>query len=274
MTKIVPKTVILASGNKGGSGKSFETVNLADFLRSRGLKVALFDADGSVGATVRVHGQRDKAGIVLPEQDPTVGCAFFNIRLASQRLMVASCIGIAADADVILMDLAGGSIGDAAAAMLAENDGDDTASGITKLLNSWGRRGFKQVIVIQPIIPNFAAVTSVGEHLDLFGDRAKHVVVLNERDGKASRYWMGFTDAKGTKKGGGTRKRFLEAGGLEIRLPALPASTAEVIEAENLSPMMAQEDPQFTIGEQDHCFNFVQEFAASHAPLLKILGVV
>ena len=53
------RRVALIANEKGGVGKSVFTRALVDWLRTQGERVLAFDADGSIGATIRVLGTRE-----------------------------------------------------------------------------------------------------------------------------------------------------------------------------------------------------------------------
>ena len=103
------KRVILVASEKGGVGKSVFARSLVDHLRNSGATVAAYDADGSVGALVRVLGTRDGGSIVQP-QDATAGVGIYNIRSDEQRATLLDCIS--EGAPLIVHDLAGGSLAD------------------------------------------------------------------------------------------------------------------------------------------------------------------
>jgi Mrp family chromosome partitioning ATPase len=70
ITPRVAPRVALVANEKGGVGKSVFTRTLVDHLRANGTRVAAYDADGSVGATVRVLGSRDLNGSIERAQNP------------------------------------------------------------------------------------------------------------------------------------------------------------------------------------------------------------
>ena len=62
--------VALVANEKGGVGKSVFTRTLIDWLRVEKHQVAAFDADGTIGATVRILGLKDGKGALIRNQDP------------------------------------------------------------------------------------------------------------------------------------------------------------------------------------------------------------
>ncbi len=56
------KRVALVASEKGGVGKSVFARTLVDWLRFSGYRVAAYDADGGIGATLRVLGERGDNG--------------------------------------------------------------------------------------------------------------------------------------------------------------------------------------------------------------------
>ena len=75
------RRVALIANEKGGVGKSVFTRALVDWLRTQGERVLAFDADGSIGATIRVLGTRETEGSLCKTQDPA-GSSFSTLRAA------------------------------------------------------------------------------------------------------------------------------------------------------------------------------------------------
>ena len=86
------KRTILIASEKGGVGKSVVCRTLVDYLRQRGVRVAAYDADGAVGATLRVLGARDANGRLVETQDPTVGVGYYAGRNDAERPVLLDCI--------------------------------------------------------------------------------------------------------------------------------------------------------------------------------------
>lgn len=266
------KRLVLGVNAKGGVGKSRWMIGYVDHVRRAGQRIAAWDADGAVGSLLLTLGQRDAQRRLVEDQDPLAGIAAYDVRSETDRLrLVESLEGT--DAPIVAHDLAGGSV-EELARINTPNLGsdDDVAEGISLLLDGVERRGYRTTLV-HVLSPNVAAASSVKRYLELFGARADHVVVLNRFWGREFPYWTGFTDGLGVQKGGATRARLMELGGIEIEMPALPAVTAAKIEAEAVPPSIAQEDARFRAAEQDHCRNFVRLNGEQLAKAGRYLGL-
>lgn len=265
------RRVVHVTSGKGGVGKSMTSVAMIDHMRNV-LKrpLAVYDADGLVGGVARIFCTRDEAGAPLEKQDPLTGVGFYNIR-SSERSMLVDCLALGTD--LILHDLAGGSLADVCRVM-----GDDVnmATSVDKLLASYDRRGYRLTLV-HVLSPDQAATGSISQHLKLFGSRADHVVVRNLFWGQDFPFWSGFLDSRGAQRGGNTRRQFQELGGLEADLPPLQTVTAAKISSENLPPSRGQDATILSISEQDHCYNYLREVAGTKdsrglGPLFDLLG--
>jgi hypothetical protein len=262
----VSKRVVLIANEKGGVGKSVFTRSLVDHLRSTGHRLAAYDADGSVGATVRVLGSRDDHGSIEVIQHPVEGIGYYNGRSDQERAMLLD--SIESGEDLYVHDLAGGILADLTRIV---DDGD----GLDALLDAFDTHGYR-LVVFHIISPDVGSAQSVARWIDLVGARTDHVVVLNLKHGKPPNdfpFWYGFKDARGTSKGGRTRERLLAAGGIEIEFPALPAGTFAKLDAENIPFSRAEHAGILTITERAHVAKFLRDFAAELAPALPYLGI-
>ena len=112
--------------------------------------------------------------------------------------------------------------------------------------------------------------------LDVIGDRADHVAVVNLKHGRVPfdfPFWFGFDDAAGVRKGGKTRERLLAGGGVEVTFPALPAGTFAKLDSENVPFSDAANVRLLTITERAHVAKFLNDFRAALAPALPFLGL-
>lgn len=260
------RRVALVANEKGGVGKSVFTRALVDWLRTQGKRVLAYDADGSIGATIRVLGTRESTGALSEDQDPAVGVGFYNGRNDNERNILLD--SIASGDSLYVHDLAGGLLGDLTKIV---DDGD----GLTGLLDAFEAHGCR-VTVFHVISPDIGSAQSVGRWLELTEERVDHVAVVNLKHGKPQGdfpFWFGFRDAKGENKGGGTRRRLLADGGLEIEFPSLQSGTFAKLDAENIRFSEAQAVGLLTITEQAHVAKFQRDFAAAIAPALPLLGV-
>lgn len=260
------KRVVLIASEKGGVGKSVAARALIDQLRGEGIKVAAYDADGGVGALVRVLGTRDEAGRVETDQVPTKGVGYYNVRADAERNTLLDAIS--SGDNLIVHDLAGGSLADLTRIV-------DGGEGLDGLLASYTEHGYR-VTVVHVISPEIGAAQSVARWIDLAGDKVDHLAIRNTRWGKAESdfpFWAGFTDGKGVAKGGKTRDKLLAMGGVEIDLPAIPAGTYAKVDAENMPFSAAERETGLTITERAHIAKFRRDFASALGPARPLLGL-
>jgi len=267
MTANGKRRVALIANEKGGVGKSVFTRALVDWLRTQGERVLAYDADGSIGATIRVLGTREPGGALCKTQDPAVGIGFYNGRNDGERNILLD--SIASDDPLYVHDLAGGLLGDLTRIV-------DDGEGLSGLLDAFATHGCR-LTVFHVISSDIGSAQSVGRWLDLTEGCVDHVAVVNLKHGKPPAdfpFWYGFHDARGENKGGGTRRRLLQEGGLEIEFPSLQSGTFAKIDAENIRFSLAQAVGLLTITEQAHVAKFQRDFATMIAPALPLLGVL
>jgi len=261
------KRVVLVTSEKGGVGKSVTARTLVEHLRDGGTRVAAYDADGGVGALLRVLGTRDAAGELLEEQDPGVGVGYYNIRADDERATLLNCV--ASGEPLVIHDLAGGSLADLARIT-------DMGEGLDDLITAFAGQGYRPVI-LHLISSEVAATQSVARWIELAGDRVDHVAIRNTRWGKSEAdfpFWHGYVDGNGQERGGKIRRRLLEEfGGTEISLPALPSGTFAKIDADDLPFAVAAAAPRLTIAERSHVARYLRESAAAFERLRPILGL-
>lgn len=263
---LVERRVALVASEKGGVGKSVFTRTLVDHLRTNGRRLAAYDADGSVGATVRVLGSRDAMGSIESVQNPIEGISYYNGRTDDERNILLD--SIESGEKLYIHDLAGGLLADLTRIV-------DGGEGLEGLLDAYATNGYR-LTVFHVISPDVGSTQSVARWLSLIGDRADHVAVINLKHGKPPSdfpYWYGFRDANGAAKGGRTRQNLLDNGGVEIEFPALPAGTFAKLDAENIPFTRADKAGLLTITERAHVAKFLRDFAAALSPALPFLGL-
>jgi hypothetical protein len=259
------KRVAMIANEKGGVGKSVFTRTLVDYLRSKGKRVAAYDADGSVGATVRVLGTRGENGAIERDQDPVAGVGYYNGRAENERNILLD--SIETGEALYIHDLAGGLLADLTRIV-------DSGEGLDGLIDAFEAHGYR-LTVFHVVSPDVGAAQSVARWLSLVGDRADHVAVINLKHGKPPAdfpFWYGFVDAKGEAKGGKTRKALLESGGVEIEFPALPSGTFAKLDAENIRFTRAEKAGILSITERAHIAKFLRDFGENLTPALPFLG--
>ncbi len=117
--------VALVANEKGGVGKSVFTRTLIDWLRVKNHRVSAYDADGTIGATVRILGLKDEKGALIRDQDPALGVRCYNGRADGERNILLN--SIESNDRLYVHDLAGGLLTDLSKIV---DDGD----GLTALL--------------------------------------------------------------------------------------------------------------------------------------------
>lgn len=262
-TKAAIKRIAMIASEKGGVGKSWFGVSFVDFLRSSGASLAAYDADGAVGSLIRVLGTRDGTGRLLVDQDPLVGAGYYNIRATAERNLLLDSIS-RGDKNIV-HDLAGGTLHD----IMTIVDGGD---GVAGLLDAYDEYNYR-VTVVHVMSPTAAAVQSIGQYLEVFGDHADHVAVQNLFWGRKFPFWHGFTDGAGLHRGGKTRDAFRSMGGIEIDMPALASETFAKMDAENLTPENAVRNSYLTLTERSQVAKFRRDFSAAIEPARAVLGV-
>jgi hypothetical protein len=255
------KLCVWALSQKGGVGKSNVANSFIDELRCSGSRLAAYDGDGGNGSLLKIHGTRGADGNLLQQQDPVVGVGFYDIRGEDRNLLLDS---IADGENLVMHDLAGGALGDVTRVV-------DSGNGVAGLLEAYKLHGYA-VTLIHVLSPAAAATQSVARCLDLFGDAVDHVVVRNLFWGRSFPFWNGFTDGAGISRGGKTRDRLLEIGGIEIDFPALQPATFAKMDAANLAPSKAAESAFLSITEKSQIRKYRQDVWTSLQPARRALG--
>ncbi|WP_173995740.1 hypothetical protein [Agrobacterium tumefaciens] len=259
------KRIVAVGCNKGGVGKSVVSRALTDFYRSAAKGVHVYDADGGVGSLVIAYGTKDANGNLLKEQNPAEGVGYYDIRSdASRNTFLDS---LASGADIILHDMAGGSLNELKRIV---DDGD----GVDGLLDAVEAQGYR--ITFLHVLSNVQGATaSVREYLNAFGDRADHVAVVNKAWGKVDEdfpFWNGY-EVNGVKKGGKTKDDLLAGGGVELHFPALQPGTFAKVEAGNTPYSAAEGSTELSITERAHLSKFNKTTAAEFLKIKDKLGL-
>ncbi len=214
---------------------------------------------------LRVIGVRDASGRLVEHQDPVTGVGFYSGRADAERSMLLDCI--ATGEALYVHDLAGGLLSDLTKIV-------DNGEGLDGLLAAFALHGYR-VTILHLISPDVAATESVAKWLALTGRGADHIAVINLRHGKPQMdfpFWYGF-EQSGVRKGGKTRQRLLDAGGLEVTFPGLPAGTFAKLDSENVAFSRAAEAGLLTISERAHVAKFLADFGAAFVPVWSLLGL-
>ena len=265
-TEKLPRRMVVVVSHKGGVGKTFFAATLVSWMRSQGIAVAAFDSDGIVGGLRRVLGTKGADGMPVAEQDPLKGCAYYDIRSDRERPLFLDAVSLGHP--LMLQDLPGGAIIDLQRVV-------DDGEGVRQLLDSFDGEKVRLTIVhlVTHVIESVFSVASLSQ---LFGQRADHVAVLNKNFGRELTdfpFWHGYETAKGEKKGGATRKRFLEMGGAEIEFPALEPGVFAKIAAAMEPPTKAVLNPELKLSERGTIQVFLRKFDEQVRKVGPMLGV-
>lgn len=264
------KYPIMPISMKGGSGKSAFANALLNYLRSSGVPVAAYDADGAVGSLSSMHAQRDAEGQSIEPQCPLEGVVDYNIRDNSRDMLINS---LKPDHKHVLHDLAGGALVEIQRAT-SDQDGLKNFFRVLRDVNACA-------VFFHLITPDDSTVESVAMHLDLT-DRlsedlkahCRHVAVFNlqgERSVDDFPVWYGYRDDKGLSLGGETRKRLLNNGGVEMAMPSLNERTMSLLKALHVPFSVGQRDSRLLLADQQRIRNFTEDFEAALTPEVRAL---
>ncbi len=260
------RRMVVVVSHKGGVGKTFFAATLVSWMRSQGMAVAAFDSDGIVGGLRRVLGVKGLDGMPLAEQDPLTGCGYYDIRNDRERAQFLDAVSLGYD--LMLQDLPGGAILDLQRVV---DDGD----GVRQLLDSFDSEGVR-LTVVHLITHVIESVFSVASLTQMFGQRVDHIAVLNKNFGRELTdfpFWHGYETAKGEKKGGATRKRFLDMGGAEIEFPALEPGVFAKIAAAMEPLTKAVVNPELKLSERGTIQVFLRKFDEQIRKVGPLVGI-
>jgi hypothetical protein len=264
----------IVTSNKGGPGKSFTAKTLAHVFRDAGAETELWDGDETGSSLSSAYALRDDKGKVIRPQDPLKGVGQYSIsERESARTLTET---FSSKSHIVLHDMKGGAL----ESMMNILDDGDSVEGFLDMADKHKRR----LTFIHVVNDDEAATISVGIYLDLFGDRADHLVVINQRLGKGETkfpFWYGFMRPDGVKQGGAARQQLGEMYGFddegnpkhEILLPALDIGLNAKLNSYKLPFAVAAEHPWFTSTEQSMIQNYLKQATKAFAPHIKLLGL-
>ncbi|WP_085034902.1 hypothetical protein [Ensifer aridi] len=265
------KRLILVTNNKGGVGKSVVSRALADLYRSNRKPADIYDGDGGVGSLLTAYGTRDEAGRLLREQDPAVGVGYYDIRSESTRNTLLDSLG--SGASIVMHDLAGGSLPEIKRII---DDGD----GVDGFLKVVERHGYR--LTLLHVLSNVQGATaSVKEYLEVFGDRADHIAIINQVWGKRTSdfpFWFGYDKPDQAnpetviKVGGNTRAALLK-NGAEIEFPSLQPGAFAKVENLNIPYSKAVENKDLSVTENGQLESFIERTQAAFLQVANKLGM-
>lgn len=244
------KRAIFVMAQKGGVGKTFFTRGLTQVYRDAGLRTAIYDCDPKVGQLLQYHAQRTADGGVVEDQDPTVGAAAFDVRSDRERDGLANAIHT--DAEVIIMDMPGGTVGEI-----------ERVYGTPKgLFLEYAKHGYEVIVVVIVDVLK-ASTATVLDAVELFGDTAHYVVVKNGGSGGAPRpddfrMYDGYDDGE-TRSRGLARKAVEAAGGETIYMEGMAAGTIQWLDEFDYS-FGAGRAHERALGHSGRCSYWLQAF--------------
>lgn len=253
------KNLILVTGQKGGVAKTLTSALLVGRLRAFGsCAVAAYDADGRIGGLVRHLGTRGTDDKLVEPQDPHHGVVAYNIHVAEERDVLLNCLE--AGSDVVLHDLAGGSLDD----LLATVDG--SSGRLDTLFEAVGECGYTTTLV-HLITTDAASWQSLASWLDnAEGHDVRHVAVINRHFGAGAAYDL-WQRSK-------TRQRLINADGVEIELPAFPIAVLDKLKAHRVPYETAAVAGPLTLTERANFRRCKREFDAALVPIFAQMGVL
>lgn len=240
------RRLIITTGSKGGTGKSFMARYLADKFQSENVPLTLVDADPDVRQLQQYY---PEAKTVEPAN-------------------VAALLSIVEDSDTpaVLMDMPGRGLSDLHAA-------NQEAS-----MFEWLAERRVLTTMINVITPYRASTSSVGMMLDIIGDAdVANVVVLNRKFGLHDSDWIVWygcdsLDVPESK----SRQRLIAAGGTEIKVPDVRTSVAVMLdcESETFSKALSPDGVSLRNAHmRQYLRTWLRETDAAFRPIEKLLGL-
>lgn len=274
--------------DKGGVGKSTVSSAKADLYRDEENEnapvVHIYDTDGSNGSMLKRIGTKDANGNVNRDQDPAKGSGWFALDMDGSRDTFLNALDVSPRPRVIMMDMG-------AKALEQLKKIVDNGEGVDGLISAINGQGFN--INLFHVVSNLQESTaSVRAYLNAFGDRARHVAVINKGFGlklgdlnKPSNaqtkwgetdfpFWFGHSDPEtGERKGYKTRDELLALGGKEIAFPALAPAIYARLAATNLPYREAAKSKRFTLAERSNLGKFNSDAKAAFDQVKEYTGL-
>jgi hypothetical protein len=262
------KRAIFVCSQKGGAGKTTFARGLVELLRCEGYVVAAYDADGNVGQLFQHEGLRDANGRLIPNQDPLVGCGFFNIREDDDRDILLNAL--AAEPPLILFDLPGGVVGELGKVV-------DYGAAPRGLFSEYLDRGYAITVVVV-MTPVLASVRTVQESIESFGHGVDYVAVKNLAFGAEENFILfdGCAQPDLTLPTSVGKQMLLAQGGALITMPALHSRSYALLDVFNLSYLAAAQGSgpgrRLPLADQMRVRRWLQEFDEQLVPAQHRLG--
>lgn len=225
-----PKT-ILSIKNKGGVSGSHNVMATATVLRQSGSEqftTALVDLDGSTGTSISKMGERDAKGRLKENQSFANGVPAFSLFDPNERSALFDVIEH--QSHFIILDGPAASLN-----MFQELTENLDARDWVEHNEACGR----DLIVMIPVTPHLAALTTVAETIETFGTGPQYVVVRSMRGCSPRDYVLWdepeFRNQFGNVVSGRSKAMLEQVGGTVLDMPALNAAVLARAEAMQIS---------------------------------------
>lgn len=240
------RRTILSIKNKGGVGGSHLTIATATLLRmsaNGAFTTVLVDLDGSTGTTISKMGERDADGIIKEEQSLENGVPAIDLFDPDQRGQLLRLTQI--EDRFLILDGPAASLNTFRA--LTENlDARDFAEA--------NADSGRDLVVMIPITPHLSAISAVPDAIQMFGDKARYVVVRSMLGYKPNDYVLwdspAFCDKFGRVVSGNSKAMLAEVGGIVLDMPTLNPKVLARAEALKLTFAEALHSPLLEVDER------------------------
>jgi hypothetical protein len=252
------KRLVMTVSQKGGVGKTTVMRGVVEIARTRGGKVAAYDADGGVGQLLKHYGTKADGGAVLPDQNPLQGVGYFNVRDLRDKEAVSRLDG--EGADLVVLDMPGGTLD-----VLT----DVVPGGLRGLVEMYREEGW-EVLVLLVITPLQNCALEVLRLIEHLGSAQGLIVVKNPGHFPAHAFYQYAGDDEHPEYGV-ARERLLAAGGREMTMPPIRWQTYLYLDEHSLSfgDALRSESPRHR-GDR----KWVREMLAGLATDLEAAGVL
>lgn len=218
---------ILSVKTKGGVGGSHLAMAIATALRMSAkdaFATVLVDLDGSTGTSIARMGERDADGRLLDEQSAEAGVVPIDLFDPEERGRLFEVVE-GGDRFVILD-------GPAASLSMFRNLTENlTAADFVAHNRACGR----ELVVMVPVTPHLASLTTVREAIETFGNDVHYVAVRSMRGCSEGDYVLWnepeFRNKYGRTVGGRSKAALAAAGGSVLDMPALRTGVLARVEA-------------------------------------------
>jgi len=255
--------------SKGGTGKSSGFIAFVNYLRSIGLKPAVYDGDIRNFSAFKQLGKKEN-GVFLDEQDPLTGCLAYNLRAEKDtdsyvgRSLFINSLGN--EHDIVVHDLPGGSEESLSQIF-------DSGESLDLLKETIAELGY-EIHLLHVINTSEEAQASVDNAIEVWGDGVKHHAILNFIEAtrhEEFQYWNGFTASNGKERGGKARAKLLSLGGVEVKLPKFNIVARDLMAGEKVQ-FTDYESYPFNALEKQHIKNFLKQSGIEMEKLWNVIN--